>query len=208
MAATQLGTGSLVPAGQTALAAVFIDIPANAIVESCTVNYGGAPDYEDITDAEGAFHTRLTYNGAGHADFTGGGTAEPLRGCKLTGASSGAEAYILGVHLTGGTWAGGDAAGTFALSGLKDGTAFTAENVDVSGAVTQLNVATLSAGLAVVGMHTATVVLIGAKYTTEAGVVDGIVTNEQYYIESVSEENSKSIVRTTINLTLLPTEIA
>jgi len=208
MAASQDGTGSLTVGGQTALAAVFIDVPANAIVESCVVNGGGAPTYEDVEDADGAFHTRIVYNGAGSIAFTGGGTAVPLPGCLLTGASSGAAAYLIGVQLDSGSWAGGDAAGTFLLSGLAGGTAFEAENLNASGTVTQADIATIGAALSVIGHHTATIVLVGAAYVTDAGTVDGITATEQYYIESVSEETSKGPVRTTINVTLLPTEIA
>lgn len=208
MASAQLGTGSLDAGGQRALAAVFIDIPANAIVESVTVNPGGAPEYEDVLDEHGAFHTRITYNAGGSIAFTGGGTAEPLPGCLLTGASSGASAYIIGVQLDSGTWAGGDAAGTLALSGLTGGTAFEAENLNCSGAVTQNNIATIGAALSTIGMHSATIVLVGANYTTDAGGVDGVATTEQYYIESSSREMSKGPVRTTLNLTLIPTEIA
>ena len=209
MASTQLGTGSLDTGGQRALAAIFIDIPANAIVESVTVNGGGAPQYEDFADEDGAFHTRFTYNAGGSIAFTGGGTAEPVPGCLLTGASSAASAYLVGVDLTSGTWAGGDAAGTFLMSGLTGGVAgaFESENLNASGTVTQDNIATIGAALSVIGMHSATIVLVGANYTTAAGGVDGVATTEQYYIESASREMSKGPVRTTLNLTLIPTEI-
>jgi len=60
MAATQQGTGSLTVAGQAALAEKYITVPANVIVDSVSVN-GGTPDYEDVTDEDGAFHTRITY---------------------------------------------------------------------------------------------------------------------------------------------------
>jgi len=208
MAATQNGTGSLSVGGQTALAAVFIDIPANAIVESCSVNFGGGPDFEDVNDADGAFHTRITYEGGGAIAFTSGGTAEPLPGTLMTGASSGAAAYLLGVSVTSGTWAGGSAAGTMALSGLAGGTAFSAENLNATVVTVQDDIATLSDALTGVGMHTATIVLVGAAYVTDAGNVDGITATEQYYIESASAETSKGPLRTTINVTLLPTEIA
>jgi len=208
MAASQDGTGSLDVGGQRALAAIFIDIPANAIVESVTVNPGGAPQYEDILDEDGAFHTRFTYHAGGSIAFTGGGTGEPLPGCLLTGATSGASAYLVAVELDSGTWAGGDAAGTIVLSGLTGGTAFQAENLNASGSVTQDNIATIGAALSLIGMHGATIVLVGAAYTTAAGDVDGVATTEQYYIESASAETSKGPVRTTLNLTLLPTEIA
>lgn len=53
------------------------------------------------------------------------------------------------------------------------------------------------------GMHTATIVLVGVAYTTAAGSVDGSSSN--YYIESVSQEKTKGAIRTTINVTRIPT---
>lgn len=208
MAATQQGTGSLSVGGQRALAAVFIDVPANCIVESCTVNFAGAPEYEDLVNEDGAFHTRIGYKQGGSIAFTGGGTAEPLPGCLLTGATSGAAAYLIGVQVDSGTWAAGTAAGKFVLSGLASGTAYQAEDLNASGTVTQANIATIGAALSIIGMHTATIVIVGEAYATDAGTVDGITATEQYYIESASAETSKGPVRTTITATLLPTEIA
>ena len=52
-------------------------------------------------------------------------------------------------------------------------------------------------------MTTATIVVVGVAFAKAAGEVDGSGSN--YYIESVSEETSKGPVRTTINVTLLPT---
>ena len=53
------------------------------------------------------------------------------------------------------------------------------------------------------GMHTATIVVVGIAYATAAGEVDGSSSN--YYIESVSQEKVKGAIRTTINVTRLPT---
>ena len=117
MAATQNGTGSLTVGGQATPAALVIDIPSGAIVESVTENPGGSPDFEDVMDVHGAFHTRITYEKT---------------------------------------------------------------------------------------MKTATVFIVGVAYPTTAGNMDGPST-ENYYIESVAEENSKGPVRTTITATLLPT---
>lgn len=61
MAATQIGTGSLTLGGQAAAAAVVIAVPAGAVVESVETNLGGSPQYEDVYDADGAHHTRITY---------------------------------------------------------------------------------------------------------------------------------------------------
>jgi len=116
MAAAQAGTGGLTVAGQEALAATYITVPGNSIIESVTVNAGGAPQYEDQMDEDGKFHTRIT---------------------------------------------------------------FEAE------------------------MHTATVVVVGVAFTTAAGTLDGSAKN--YYIESSAAETSKGPVRTTVNLTRIPT---
>ena len=66
MAATQLGTGSLTVAGQAALAATYIAVPAASIVESVTVNPGGSPQFEDVLDEDGAHHTRITFEAGMH----------------------------------------------------------------------------------------------------------------------------------------------
>lgn len=66
MAATQQGTGSLTVGGQAALAATYITVPVGSIIESVTVNAGGSPQYEDVTDADGAFHTRITFEKTMH----------------------------------------------------------------------------------------------------------------------------------------------
>ena len=116
MAASQDGTGLTTVAGQAVKAAVFITVPANSIVESVTSNPGGSPQYEDVMDEDGAFHTRITFEA---------------------------------------------------------------------------------------GMHTATVVVVGKAFAKAAGTADG--SGSDYYIESVSAETSKGPVRTTINVTHLPT---
>ena len=116
MASTQVGTGGLTTAGQAALAATYITVPANSIIESVTVSNGGAPDYEDIMDEDGALHTRITFEA---------------------------------------------------------------------------------------GMHTATIVVVGIAFAAAAGTLDGSGSN--YYVESASAETSKGPVRTTINVTLIPT---
>ena len=72
--------------------------------------------------------------------YTSGGTYTPVDGNTLTGATSGATAYIEAVALNTGSWAGGDAAGTFTLRRMT-GT-FQAENLNVGA---NLNVATISA---------------------------------------------------------------
>ena len=51
--------------------------------------------------------------------FDSGGTAEISAGDTITGQTSGAQALVISVSLASGTWAGGDADGTFILRRLK-----------------------------------------------------------------------------------------
>lgn len=53
------------------------------------------------------------------------------------------------------------------------------------------------------GMHTASVVMVGKALVKGAGVLDGSGTD--YFIESCTEETSRGPVRTTVNVTSLPT---
>ena len=66
MESTQHGTGSLTAAGQATKAATYITVPTGSIIESVTVNNGGSPQYEDIQDEDGAFHTRITFEASMH----------------------------------------------------------------------------------------------------------------------------------------------
>jgi hypothetical protein len=72
--------------------------------------------------------------------FTSGGTFEVKAGHAITGATSTKTAKVVRVDLASGTWAGGDAAGTFIVEALSGD--FQAENVDVG---TNTNVATVAA---------------------------------------------------------------
>lgn len=85
--------------------------------------------------------------------YTSGGTYEIEIGDMITGAISGSTAYVCGVSLGFGTWAGGDAAGNLTLR-RKDGN-FTAENLNVgannnvatvTGTVTTVNALTRVTG--------------------------------------------------------------
>jgi hypothetical protein len=71
MAVIQNGTAGLIIAGGAtgtlaAKAAVYITLPAGAIVESIENNLGGSPKFEDEEDDLGAFHTRLTFEKGMH----------------------------------------------------------------------------------------------------------------------------------------------
>lgn len=71
--------------------------------------------------------------------FTSGGTYQVVAGNTITGATSHATGVVLAVSLTSGSWAGGNAAGTFRFRS-QTGT-FVAENLNVG---TNLNVATIA----------------------------------------------------------------
>ena len=79
--------------------------------------------------------------------FTSGGTAELRPGVTITGATSAATAVVMGVRLTSGTWAGGDAAGSLFVR--SDSGTFQAENLD---APAQANIATIAAALDAAGL--------------------------------------------------------
>ena len=93
MAASQSGTGSLTIGGQATQAAIHITVPASCVVESVTTNPGGAPIYEDFFDADGAFHTRITFEaGMTTATVTLFGVAYTTAAGTLDG--SGSNYYI------------------------------------------------------------------------------------------------------------------
>jgi hypothetical protein len=71
--------------------------------------------------------------------FTSGGTYEVKPGDIIIGATSAKKAKVVRVDLASGTWAGGDAAGTFIVEALSGD--FAAENVDVGA---NSNVATVA----------------------------------------------------------------
>ena len=62
----------------------------------------------------------------GTIDFTSGGTTEPVAGETITGATSGRAGEYVSCTLSGGTWGGGDAAGTMTLTGITGPLVFTA----------------------------------------------------------------------------------
>lgn len=84
----------------------------------------------------------LTTIAAKTVAFTSGGTYEVQKGDTITGATSAATALVIGVRLTSGTWAGGDAAGTIFVE--QDSGTFQSENLDVG---SNTNVATISGAL-------------------------------------------------------------
>ena len=89
MASTQNGTGSLTAAGQAALAATYITVPSGAIIENITINGGGSPQFEDVMDEDGAFHTRITFEKTMHtATVTIVGKAYTKEAGAVDGTSS------------------------------------------------------------------------------------------------------------------------
>lgn len=73
---------------------------------------------ERVDFASGKFPSPIGFPKRGNVKtlaFTSGGTYQVLVGNILTGATSGATARVVSITLSSGTWAGGDAAGTFYL---------------------------------------------------------------------------------------------
>lgn len=100
-------------------------------------------DYPAHSSSTLALHSRTGEQPATGADidgiaclytmaFTSGGTTAPIVGETVTGATSGATGVITDWYITGGTWAGGDAAGTMILKQVT-GT-FGSENLNGSSA--------------------------------------------------------------------------
>ena len=84
--------------------------------------------------------------------FNSGGVTEIVEGDTIVGATSAATAVVERVVLQSGTWAGGDAAGYFAVSGVAGN--FTGENLNVGG----VNLATST------NTYQATTLLPGGRY--------------------------------------------
>lgn len=72
--------------------------------------------------------------------YTSGGTTEIVVGDWIVGATSGAKAEVVGVTLTSGTWAGGDAAGVLTVRS-QHGT-FQSENLKVAAGTNDATIAT------------------------------------------------------------------
>jgi hypothetical protein len=74
--------------------------------------------------------------------YTSGGTTEIVAGDWIIGATSAAKAQVVSLTLTGGTWAGGDAAGVMRLRS-QHGT-FQSENLNVEAGSNLATIATNS----------------------------------------------------------------
>ena len=61
MAADQVGTGSLTLGAPLTAGAVYVTIPAGAIIESVTLNKPGDAQMEPQYDADGAIHSDIWY---------------------------------------------------------------------------------------------------------------------------------------------------
>lgn len=106
------------------------------------VELGFIPDRVDLYNlTDGDLITTAVLGGDKKVvPFSSGGTTEIAAGNTITGATSGATARVSQVLLYSGTWAGGDAAGFFVVTGVS-GT-FGSENVDVG---SDTNLATVTA---------------------------------------------------------------
>lgn len=140
-------------------------------------------------------------------EFSSGGTTEIVEGNKVVGATSSATAYVCGISLYMGTWAGGDAAGIFFLRDVS-GT-FQAENLDVgassnlatiAGAVRTCTYAGRKPVAAFIMTKTASVTftLSGATPTLAAGTDIGIPlsVNSYYMIEGFDNVKNFQAINT------------
>ena len=124
-------------------------------------------------DAKLRNHLQALTNLAGEYVAFTSGSVEPEVGETLTGATSATTAVVIGVRLTSGTWAGGDAAGALFLEQLSG--ALQAENLD--GSVAGANCLTIggdsTAGLmASIGGGMAGVPVTSAEASTPLGSIE------------------------------------
>lgn len=122
------------------------------------VPLGWIPDSVEVTNVTDGDKITKWFRGKWIA-FTSGGTTEVQAGDTITGATSGATAYVQDVLLASGTWAGGDAAGFFLVHEDDLHGTFGSENVDLGSTG---NVATVTAAQE----HT---VSIDTEVATETG---------------------------------------
>jgi hypothetical protein len=114
------------------------------------VQIGWIPDFiaiHNVTDGIRIWEGYLGQLGR-RMTFTNGGTIEVLPGDKLvSNVGVGSSAIISAVVLTGGTWAGGNAAGSFLFSVINETGSIAAGTVSLvrNGAVLSSNAATVTA---------------------------------------------------------------
>jgi hypothetical protein len=118
-----------------------ITVPAGSL-KCKPINFAGI---DGSADAYGfaLYETDTTDTTKRYIAYTGGGVMPIKVGEVLTGATSGATAQVVSFTLTGGTWAGGDAAGVLVLDS-QVGT-FQSENLD---SVDQANICSIGANTA------------------------------------------------------------
>lgn len=127
----------------------------------------------------------------GRIPFTSGGTATIAAGDKIIGATSGATVRIGEVILISGTWAGGDAAGTFLVDADDMVGTFTSENVYIasSGTTNDATITALVAACYKIDTATAGVTTTSAL----AAYVGSATTAKGFTIGSVVSESAKEL---------------
>jgi len=95
----------------------------------------------DATVTVSVFEQVALHPDCSELTFTSGGTAELVVGDVVIGATGGATAEVKSITLSGGTWAGGDAAGRMEI--IKQRGIFEAENLNQRDG--QANIATIAA---------------------------------------------------------------
>ena len=97
------------------------------------IEVGFIPDYVQIVNRTDGDKMHISWVSQRTMAYTSGGTNEVKPGHTIVGATSGATAQVLDVLKTSGTWAGGDAVGTFIIDAKSiDGT-FGSESVYYTG---------------------------------------------------------------------------
>jgi hypothetical protein len=109
--------------------------------------------------------------------FTSGGTYEIVAGDEIEGATSGETATVFDVELTGGSWAGGDAAGNLWLNDQSG--AFGAENLNVG---VNANVASIAAN-----STNNEIRLLAGTYRLKGSAPATVVTQHQARIQNTSD---------------------
>jgi hypothetical protein len=131
-----------------------------------TVRLGWIPDYVkvvNVTDGDKITEGWLGYD----VPFSSGGTTEIVAGAIITGATTGAKAFVRQVLTYSGTWAGGDAAGFFIVEMIGT-VAFGSENVYVSSDTTAgTNDATVTVNVE----HTVSIDTESATETGDAAII-------------------------------------
>ena len=132
------------------------------------VEYGSA----DIITLGAQMKADIIEAMAGYAftrPFNSGGTSEIIVGDTIVGATSTTTGYVMGVSLSSGSWAGGDAVGSFTIR-RKTGRFTDSENLDIQGGLA--NQATITGSQTTIKPIESTTNSLASMITYSGGGVD------------------------------------